>query len=90
VNADGTRRGPELTGGWDREAGRTFLAEMTERGLLERSSSPSEKADVFPQEVAWPEAEGSSEGPKIRLSERVEAMGGCAGQSELCAPMYSL
>ena len=96
VRADGTRSGEELAGEWGRpshggrEESQAFLDEMTERGLLLRSAEPKGKADVFPQEVTWPERGGSAEPPRIKDTEAVVASGGCDIAADPCeAPLLS-
>ena len=88
VDADGVRPGRNLAGGRDPEAHAAFLDEMVGLGLLQRSSSPREEADAFPQEVVWPAAEDFRERPEIRSSETVEAIGGC-GADPACVPPFS-
>lgn len=83
VRADGARSGTELGRGWDAEEIGAFLDEMVEHGLFERTSSPAEKADEFPQDVAWPETGGPREPPKILSTELMGVMAGCALTAEL-------
>lgn len=93
VRADGTRSGEDLVSEWDHEAAQAFFDEMAERGLLRRSLSPCESADVFPQDVTWPELDDPSDPslrgpPRIRVAEAVVAMGGCNAEVE-CETNFS-
>ena len=91
VRADGARSGAELGKGWDAQEIGAFVDEMVEHGLFERTSSPAEKADEFPQDVAWPEAGGPSELPKILSTEPMGVMAGCAlTAADLCDPLFFL
>ncbi len=74
VRADGTRRVAELCKGPDESVVQAFLDEMTSRGLLERSSTPAESPDVFPQDVNLPET--YAEAPEIRTCEPIEVLAG--------------
>ncbi len=71
TRADGIRRGAELAEELPPSAAGSFLESMTELGLLERSSSPREAAEPFPQGI---EPRPSSELPVIRVSEAVEIL----------------
>lgn len=89
VRADGTRSGAELGKGWGAEEVGAFLDEMVERGLLERTPSPGEKAEEFPQEVAWPETREPVEPPRILAAEPLGVMAGCAfAEIDACHPDY--
>lgn len=73
VRANGARSAEQLAEGMDPAAVGAFLKEMVKLGLMELASAPSEKPDVFPQEVDVPLASGP---PEVRVSEAVETLAG--------------
>jgi len=77
VRADGRATGLALADGFEPSVARAFLDEMVSAGLLERSSSPLEVAEAFPQNVVWPEAPPASEAPEIVDSQPVDTTAGC-------------
>ncbi len=82
--ADGVRSGAELAEDSDSAAVASFLKQMVEFDLVERTSAPQSKAEAFPQEA---EISSSTEPPAIRISEPLETLAGpsvCNQIDEVC------
>ena len=85
INADGTHNGAELSDGLEKKSVKSFLDVMVSHGLLERTDTPAQSADIFPQDVTGlSKADGKA--PKILSSEPIEVLASTCESGSQGAP----